>query len=86
MSDLTDWFPVDVKPVRKGVYMASICKQRFYRYWNGCWWSHGVYELGQENCKSLFSIKYGNYTNQAEIEWRGLASDPSKVRKQPVSK
>ena len=66
---LTDWYPVDVKPVRKGEYEVRITKTpvwpfpaTFQAQWTGRSWKDS------EGDKV-----------EGIIEWRGLAEDPNKL-------
>lgn len=76
-SDLTPWFPKGVKPVRKGVYIASMAGNNFYRYWNGKWWSNGVFDLEKNGWPDVRNGKFGSYKEQMQMRFRGLAKDPS---------
>lgn len=38
MTNLTSWFPGDVKPVHVWAYEFS--SKGIYSYWNGSWWGH----------------------------------------------
>ena len=69
---LTDWFPGHIKPVRKGVYIASVGRNKFYRYWNGRWWSEGTFYPSLEGWPDSKSKKCGDKQDQARIKWRGL--------------
>ena len=74
---LTAWFPRGSKPVHKGVYIASVSRNRFYRYWNGKWWSNGAYAQTEviKNTSGGMRRKYGR---QQEISWRGLTTKDGK--------
>ena len=73
---LTEWYPPDVKPIRPGVYEATINKPhnkfRWYAKWTGYAWSEGVStikEAAKEDTISSFQNKH----------WRGLVSPTSKT-------
>jgi hypothetical protein len=69
---LTPWFPSKVKPVRVGVYVASIFRdESMYRYWNGRTWSYP-----DETPKGAFAIRSTVSECSSEVEWRGLAEQP----------
>lgn len=71
-KQLTPWFPPKVKPVRKGVYIASVARSTFYRYWNGHRWYFGADTVsGAAKERRAWPARY-----QGAIAWRGLASDP----------
>jgi hypothetical protein len=66
---LTDWYPVEVKPVRKGEYEVRITKTPVWPFpatfraeWTGRTWKDSE---GQKV--------------QGVIDWRGLAEDPDKL-------
>lgn len=72
MIQLTDWFPEDVKPVRKGVY------ERDYRHsgmefqfclWNGKCWGEGCRTVRLAEQSRLASL-------WPDLPWRGLAEKP----------
>jgi len=74
---LTAWYPGTVKPVRKGVYIASVGKNKFFRYWNGRWWSVGTFFPYLTGWPNSESPKYGDKQDQAHIKWRGLTEKAS---------
>lgn len=78
MSRLTPWFPAGkgVKPVRNGVYIASVGRNTFYRYWNGRWWSRGSYSLEEMQAKGWTRHRFGTNKHQAQISWR-VERDPA---------
>ncbi len=67
---LTEWFPGDVKPVRKGVY-----QRRFgdgcvvFSRWNGRAW---MYAHGTIQVAFLETFP----THNTNLKWRGLAEKP----------
>lgn len=60
--ELTDWFPVSVKPVRVGVYEILTKESINWPYPN----------------KGLWDGKKWNFLDHTVEEWRGLAQDPNK--------
>lgn len=77
MSDLTPWFPGNVKPVREGVYQRQIpLYGDAYWVWNGARWLNGGYATPT-------SAKYHSGTSPSSeqcMKWRGLAADPEKAK------
>jgi hypothetical protein len=71
-SQLTPWFPGDVKPSRKGIYIRkSYQGSEVYCKWDGEFWVTYAYDFFvAEKC-----TKASLYQNW---KWRGLAQDPSK--------
>lgn len=68
---LTPWFPADVKPVRKGVYIASLFRhEKWYRYWDGRSWS-----TGGPSVAGCLRNPTDDWVH-AGLEWRGLAEQP----------
>lgn len=66
---LTEWFPANVKPVRKGFYQREYESEWMIGYcdfWDGEEWI----------LMSITGLPTGPVTTQ--LRWRGLASDPSK--------
>jgi hypothetical protein len=66
---VTDWYPVDIKPVRKGEYDVDLGKDIAWPFarivraeWSGRVWK-------DDNGKSIKDI----------VAWRGLAEDPAKL-------
>jgi hypothetical protein len=41
MNEYTEWYPGEIKPIRKGVYQRSNNDIILYSYWNGCYWCSG---------------------------------------------
>jgi hypothetical protein len=71
---LTPWFPASVKPARKGVYVASVGCNTFYRYWNGKRWHHGSYTVSE----AMGAARLRGFwpEDRYPIRWRGLAEQP----------
>jgi hypothetical protein len=68
---LTRWFSPKVKPVRKGVYNASLFRDDdFFRYWNGRQWSMG------DSYAHAGLRHYPPTELQDDLYWRGLAEQP----------
>jgi hypothetical protein len=73
---LTPWFPPEVKPARKGVYIGSIFRDDgLYRYWDGVAWSFPE-ESPQEAYRYRKDGKRGHSEISEDVEWRGLARRP----------
>jgi hypothetical protein len=73
-KDLTPWFPPEVKPVRRGVYIAMVnplnpADSPYYRRWNGREWLIGGVSPTQAAERPPHPI-------EAAISWRGLAHPP----------
>lgn len=66
---LTEWFPADVKPVRKGLYQRNYIGYGITKVpdrWDGKkWWVR-------------YADGSGEFPAKTNRPWRGLASDPSK--------
>jgi hypothetical protein len=71
-KELTPWFPPHIKPVRPGVYIASVAKQEFYRRWTGKYWCYGAYDI------ALARTLKRKWPDNFPPNWRGLNEDPSK--------
>lgn len=71
---LTPWFPPEVKPVREGVYIATVVREEtFYRYWDGRLWL-----TGDNTVKGAYrEAGEGIPTWHQSIHWRGLAKAPA---------
>ena len=39
---LTPWYPPDVKPVRKGLYIVGSDRLSVMMYWDGRYWRNGI--------------------------------------------
>jgi hypothetical protein len=72
-KNLTPWFPPDSKPVRPGIYIATVVREEtFYRLWDGEAWMCGgdsVREAAREG-------REGTATYRQNLHWRGLAEQP----------
>lgn len=58
---VTDWFPSDIKPVRRGWYECEACDGRRH-YFDGSVWRQ--------------SDETSSYEYQVPFGWRGLARKP----------
>ena len=70
-EELTPWFPPEIKPVRPGIYIASVARREFYRRWDGERWYYGDYTV--EAAKK----RRKKWPLQVPLLWRGLNYDPS---------
>jgi hypothetical protein len=73
---LTDWFPGDVKPVRKGVYQ-KLCGHGVelgYQYWNGKYWCY--WTPNKNEAKTYEGPSWEGEFGQ----WRGLTENPEKAK------
>lgn len=81
-AKLTPWFPASVKPVHVGVYLRRFswnsADSGNYAYWNGAFW--GMFVAGYESPDDAYRLK-DSPTTYHNLQWRGLASDPSKAAK-----
>lgn len=72
---VTDWFPADVKPKRKGVYetrLPHIFSRKVFQQWSGTSW--GCYAWTPDD--AAVSINGNRTSAYQHVLWRGLASDP----------
>lgn len=69
-ASLTPWFPAEVKPVRKGVYLvSSVLAQNVYCRWNGSVWCGSETAVDRASKQRIPSYKQ-------DRQWRGLAVKP----------
>jgi hypothetical protein len=74
---LTNWFPPEVKPVRKGVYdiAKGVFSAPWFGYWNGKKWV----SVGNTPYKAM-EHPYAAWDDfpaiRQDFEWRGLARKP----------
>lgn len=77
---LTDWFPDSIEPRREGVYEirfenGNTLYALYSRWHKGFWRKNGEDRLqASKQTKHSFFAK----AKRGEMQWRGLASDPSK--------
>jgi hypothetical protein len=62
---MTEWFPVNIKPVHVGVYETDLAGYLGYSYWNGKYWSDTSYKLDMER---VIKRRRGMQNK----EWRGF--------------
>jgi hypothetical protein len=62
---MTEWFPVNIKPVHVGVYETDLAGYLGYSYWNGKFWSDTSYKLDMER---VIKRRRGMQNK----EWRGF--------------
>lgn len=69
---LTDWYPGDVKPYRKGVYERKYKYGKSYNYWDGKNWF-----IGAANVIAALSYKYHKHgiSCAGNVPWRGVRKD-----------
>ena len=71
MSNMTPWFPPDIKPVHKGVYLVKFNasqQQEMYATWNGRRWSAVSYAQ-----KDVWHRRFiGAYQDKY---WRGFTEE-----------
>lgn len=72
ISKVTEWFPGDVKPARKGVYERELNAANRFSYWNGEKWMSSGFTPAEA------MRHYGLVSDWQFKGWRGLASDPKK--------
>ena len=68
----TPWFPVTIKPARKGVYEAtSVIGRPVFSYWNGKHWLTYQYTPRRaRQSKFVSGLMY-----QDGVQWRGLTQE-----------
>jgi hypothetical protein len=67
---LTEWFPADIKPVRKGVYIRDLQSDSleiFYGYFDGYIWG-----CTQTSIKAAYEWR-NTETSYPNLQWRGIA-------------
>lgn len=62
---LTDWYPPDIKPVRRGVYITRKKDQVFFQYWTGNFWNVRMMTI-----KSAENIK--QRSQHQDVQWKGI--------------
>lgn len=79
-KDLTDWFPISTHPARDGVYEVTFPYRTrsdgklYSRWYFGAWRSNS-----QNKTEAACAIQHSFFAyNDNSMQWRGLASDPSK--------
>jgi hypothetical protein len=70
---LTGWFPGDVKPIRRGLYIVRKFPHLdwlYWRYWDGDFWRTGItYECGAPDTRVARGLSEASIQN---VQWRGL--------------
>jgi hypothetical protein len=81
MSKMTPWFPVHIKPVRRGVYatmydtMSGIPRVG-YSYWDGDRWANQMADV--KWAKTMGQRPSATASAWQAKRWRGLAQRPDK--------
>ena len=73
MMKLTEWYPADIKPVRKGVYNVLDYDNEnssWYSYWDGVKFNYYSYKVDRA-FKYRFDVGCGSKT----VKWRGISRD-----------
>lgn len=84
MSELTDWFPPEIKPKYAGVYEVDYADDdgRAVCYWNGKDWMSVKWEgLGAGFLAACNRAKASKDKAWSAHVWRGLANNPKKGKK-----
>lgn len=84
MTQLTDWFPADVKPVRKGVYQVrdsggyAISLTVGFAYWDGNKFGFRAFmpRTDTGNIERAYDLRTLPTSWPALVPWRGLAEKP----------
>jgi len=71
---MTTWFGGNRKPMKIGVYQRMFPISVRYCYWDGLGWHVGGMSPKAARYKGMIS-------DHQDLPWRGLAEDPSKVKK-----
>ena len=81
MTKITEWFPEDVKPVRKGIYETSFpfsvksmadTEIVGYSHWNGKRWGSQYTRLDQ--CQESMKEDIFNFLAEQDKKWRGFTT------------
>ena len=67
---LTDWFPVNVKPILPGVYETPALASKRFQFWNGEFWCFYA-----PSVDAAYKYRKGKSMVQPH-KWRGLAEKP----------
>lgn len=73
MTITTDWFPVDTKPVRAGVYQVRKVGREgviYWRYWNGFEWLSGFWATDKP--PSIEVARRMTIAKLQDVEWCGV--------------
>lgn len=75
----TAWYPANVRPTRDGVYEVKFTEVEilFSKWIDGEWKSNNPCKEYAEMASSRSFFAY----NDTRMKWRGLASNPKKVKK-----
>jgi len=62
---LTEWYPPDVKPVRRGVYITRKNDNIYFQYWTGTFWNvrMGSIQLAEQ-------VK--QRSQHQDVRWKGI--------------
>lgn len=63
---LTEWYPYDIKPKRKGVYMTTEKNEVWFQYWSGTYW-----KLRAKSVFGAFSLREFKSQHQ-QVKWKGI--------------
>ena len=71
----TEWFPVSIDPVRKGMYQVrDLYRRNCYAFWNGQYWGCAAAGFGAAFATRREKSEF-MYSN-LRVQWRGLAQEP----------
>jgi hypothetical protein len=62
---ITDWYPPDVKPVRRGVYITRKNDIIFFQFWTGTFWNVRMNNISQAE-------KIKQHSQHQEVHWKGI--------------
>lgn len=63
---LTEWYPPEIKPKRRGVYITRTHGETFFQYWSGTYWKARSGTIcGADSMREFKSI-------HQEVYWKGI--------------
>lgn len=62
---LTEWYPSNIKPVRKGVYITRKKGLLFFQYWTGRFWNTRMRTI-----EGALTIK--SRSIHQHVQWKGI--------------
>ena len=63
---LTDWYPPDIKPVRRGVYITRKNETIYFQYWTGTFWN-----VRMSNVQLAEKVK--QRSQHQDVYWKGIS-------------
>ena len=65
MMKISEWYPPDIKPVRRGVYITRKNNHIFFQCWTGTYWNVRLCDIDK-------AYKTKQRSQHQDVYWKGI--------------